>query len=93
MNFDVYDSQPDPKDANARRVRVSMSFFNKNGAKTFEVGPVDAKRLADTRPEAVPVQFQVPLKDLAAGQYTCQINVIDEVGRKFAFPRVPLVVQ
>jgi hypothetical protein len=93
VNFDVYDSQPDPADAKARRVRVSMSFFNKKGAKAFEVGPIDAKRVADTRPEAVPVQFQVPLKDLAAGQYICQINVVDEVGRKFAFPRVPLVVQ
>ena len=43
--------------------------------------------------EAVPVQFQVPLKDLAPGRYICQINVVDEVGRKFAFPRTPLVVQ
>ncbi len=94
VNFDVYDSQPDPADSKARRVRVSMSFFNRKGAKTFEVGPIDAKRVADTRPEAVPVQFQVPLKDLAAGQYICQINVVDRsAGRKFAFPRVPLVVQ
>jgi VWFA-related protein len=93
VNFDVYDSQPDPADGKARRVRVSMSFFNRKGAKAFEVGPIDANRMADTRPEAVPVQFQVPLKDLAAGRYICQINVVDEVGRKFAFPRVPLVIQ
>jgi hypothetical protein len=26
------------------------------------------------------------------GRYTCQVNVIDEVGRKFAFTRAPLVV-
>jgi VWFA-related protein len=93
VNFDVYDSQPDPADFKARRVRVGMSFFNRKGAKAFEVGPIDAKRVADTRPEAVPVQFQVPLKDLAPGRYICQINVVDEVGRKFAFPRAPLVVQ
>ncbi|HEX4134280.1 MAG TPA: VWA domain-containing protein [Bryobacteraceae bacterium] len=93
VNFDVYDSQPDPANTNARRVRVSMSFFNRKGVKAFEVGPIDATRVADTRPEAVPVQFQVPLKDLAAGQYICQINVVDEVGRRFAFPRAPLVIQ
>jgi VWFA-related protein len=93
VNFDVYDSRPDPANAKARRVKVSMSLFNLKGAKAFEIGPLDATQLAPTRPEAVPVQFQVPLKDLAPGRYICQINVVDEVGRKFAFPRAPLVVQ
>ena len=93
ITFDVYDARPDPADAKARRVKVSMSLFNRKGAKAFEVGPLDATQLAPTRPEAVPVQFQVPLKSLAPGQYVCQINVVDEVGRKFAFPRAPLVVQ
>jgi VWFA-related protein len=93
VNFDVYDSRPDPANAKARRVKVSMSLFNPKGVKAFEVGPLDETQLATTRPEAVPVQFQVPLKNLAPGRYTCQIDVIDEVGRKFAFPRAPLVVQ
>jgi VWFA-related protein len=92
VTFDVYDASPDPGDPKSRRVKVSMSLFNQKGAKAFEVGPLDATQLADTRPEAVPVKFQVPLKDLAPGRYVCQINVIDEVGRKFAFPRAPLVV-
>jgi len=91
--FDVYDARPDPADKQARKVKVSMSWFNANGAKAFEVGPLNATQLASTRPEAVPVQIQVPLKDLAAGRYTCQINVVDEVGRKFAFPRTNLVLQ
>ena len=93
VSFDVYDARPDPADAKARKIRVSMSLFNKKGAKAFEVGPLDATRVVDTRPEAVPVQFQVPLRDLAPGHYQCQINVVDVVGRKFAFPRAPLVVQ
>ena len=92
VTFDVYDARPDPANPKARRVRVSMSLFNQAGAKAFEVGPIDATQLAGTRPEAVPVKFQVPLKDLAPGRYISQINVIDEVGRKFAFPRAPLVV-
>jgi len=93
VNFDVYDARPDPADGRARRVKVSMSLFNKKGAKAFEIGPLSATQLVETRPEAVPVQFQVPLKDLAPGRYECQINVVDEVGRKFAFPRAPLVIQ
>jgi hypothetical protein len=92
ITFDVYDAWPDPANSKARRVKVSMSLFNQKGAKAFEVGPLAESQIASTRPETVPVKFQVPLKDLAPGRYVCQINVVDEVGRKFAFPRAPLVV-
>ncbi|MEO8594979.1 MAG: VWA domain-containing protein [Candidatus Solibacter sp.] len=93
VNFDVYDALPDPADTQKRRVKVSMSLFNKKGVKTFEVGPVEATQLAATRPEAVPVQIEIPLKDVTRGEYVCQINVVDEVGRKFAFPRASMIVQ
>jgi hypothetical protein len=93
ISFDVYDALPDPDNYKFRRIAVSMSLFNQKGAKAFEAGPLKATELAVTRPNAVPVQLQVPLKGLAPGRYTCQINVIDEVGRKFAFPRTAMVVQ
>jgi hypothetical protein len=91
--FDVYDAAPDPANTHARKIAVSMSLFNQKGAKAFEVAPIEATELAATRPNTVPVQLQVPLKGLAPGRYICQINVVDEVGRKFAFPRSPLMVQ
>jgi len=91
--FDVYDAAPDPANSKARKVAVSMSLFNQKGAKAFEVARVEATELAATRPNTVPVQLQVPLKGLAPGRYICQINVVDEVGRKFAFPRSPLMIQ
>ena len=93
ISFDVYDAAPDPANPRARRIAVSMSLFNEKGAKAFEAGPLKATELAATRPNAVPVELQVPLKGLAPGRYTCQLNVIDEVGRKFAFPRQALAVQ
>jgi hypothetical protein len=34
----------------------------------------------------------VPLQGLAPGRYTYQINVVDQVGRKFAFPRAAMVI-
>ncbi len=92
VTFDVYDSIPDPKAPNGRRVKVSMSLFTTKGAKAFEIGPIAATQLVSTRPEAVPVQVQIPLKDMAPGRYVCQINVVDELGRKFAFRRAPLIV-
>jgi VWFA-related protein len=93
VDFDVYDAAPDPGNANARRVAVQMSLFNQKGEKAFEVGPIKATGLVSTRPNAVPVQIQIPLKSLAAGRYICQVNVMDEVGRKFAFQRTNMVVQ
>jgi hypothetical protein len=93
VNFDVYDAVPDPANTRNRRVKVSLSLFNKKSVKTFEVGPIEATQLAATRPEAVPVQIEIPLKDVTRGEYVCQINVVDEVGRKFAFPRAPIIVR
>ena len=93
VNFDVYDALPDPANVNRRRVKVTLSLFTRKSVKTFEVGPIDATQLAATRPEAVPVQIEIPLKDVTRGEYVCQINVVDEVGRKFAFPRAPIIVR
>ena len=92
VTFDVYDAKPDPKNAQLRHVLVSMSLFNKAGAKAFEVGPLEMTQLAATRPDTVPVKLQIPLKDLAPGEYRCQFNVVDTVGRKFAFPSSEVVI-
>jgi len=93
VTFDVYDAAPDPADKTLRKVAVTMSLFNQKGQKAFEAGPIVATGVASTRPNAVPVNMQIPLKSLAPGHYVCQLNVVDEVGRKFAFPRQTVVVQ
>jgi hypothetical protein len=69
-----------------------MSLY-KDTAKVFETSPFKLDQMAPTRPDALPVQFMVPLRTLAPGRYVCQLNVVDEIGRKFAFPRAPLVLQ
>ena len=38
-------------------------------------------------------QLQLPAAQLKPGLYTCQVNVIDEVSGKFAFPRIALYVK
>jgi hypothetical protein len=35
----------------------------------------------------------VPAGSLTAGFYTCQINIIDEVAGRFAFPRLEMYVR
>jgi hypothetical protein len=60
--------------------------------KVFESPAVRANRLSEKRPGALPVWIQVPVSQLKPGKYDCQINVIDQFGRKFAFPRTTLAV-
>jgi hypothetical protein len=88
--FEVYDParQPDTKKA---RVVAVVSFY-RQGRKAFESAPVELSALSTTRQGTLPVQFQVPLNVLKPGRYTCQVDVIDEIAKKFDFLRAPLVV-
>ena len=38
-------------------------------------------------------QFELPANSLKPGLYTCQVNIIDEVARRFVFPRLELYVR
>jgi hypothetical protein len=42
---------------------------------------------------AVAFQFDVPLAQLKPGTYVCQVNVIDDAGGTFSFPRMAMMVQ
>ena len=42
---------------------------------------------------AAAFQLEVPLSQLKPGWYTCQVNVIDDAGGTFAFPRLPILVR
>ena len=43
--------------------------------------------------DAVAFQFDVPLAQLKPGTYVCQVNVIDDAGGSFMFPRLALRVE
>ncbi len=88
--FEVYDPDTGPADK-APSITASLSFF-RGKLKAFESDAVQVKHTLGPRPQTVAVQFRVPLERLAPGRYTCQVNVVDEIGRKFAFPRAPLVL-
>jgi hypothetical protein len=49
-------------------------------------------KLIPNRPGVTSFNFQIPLAAMASGQYTAQVNVIDEAGKRFAFPRSSIVV-
>jgi VWFA-related protein len=62
-------------------------------AKVFETPLVEAHAINVPGRDAVAFQFTVPLTSLKDGLYTCQINVIDDTGGTFSFPRTALLVR
>ncbi len=91
---EVYDPTiPDSLPANFRRADVEATVaFYQGDKKIFESVPVRANRLSESRDGTLPVWLEAPISKLAPGNYDCQVNLIDEFGRKFAFPRSPLAV-
>ena len=88
--FEVYD--PGRRNGEeAPSVSATLSLL-RGGRKAFESEPVRVTRLAAGRQATAAFQFQTPLAKLPPGRYTCQVNVIDEIGGRFAFPRAPLIL-
>jgi hypothetical protein len=91
---EVYDPTiPESLPENFRRadVEATLAFYQKD-KKVFETKPIRANRLSDKRTGTLPVWLQMAVADIQPGKYDCQLNLIDEFGRKFAFPRTPMAV-
>jgi VWFA-related protein len=80
------------KEAGHMRVMTSIELLRGN-VRVFSSPLVDATRLNMPENDAVVFAFTVPLNSLADGQYTCQVNVIDDAGGTFAFPRTALLIR
>jgi VWFA-related protein len=74
------------------RVLTSIEFLS-GGVKVYETPLVEAKTINTPERGAVAFQFDVPLAQLKPGAYVCQINVIDDAGGSFSFPRMAMLVQ
>jgi len=76
---------------NAVRVLTSIEFLL-GGIKVYETPMVEATAINIPERDAVGFQFDVPLTGLKPGTYVCQVNVIDDAGGTFSFPRMALRV-
>jgi VWFA-related protein len=74
------------------RVLTSIEFLN-GTTKVYETPLVEAKQINNVSKDAVAFQLEVPLADLKPGLYTCQVNVIDDTGGGYTFPRLALLVK
>jgi VWFA-related protein len=74
------------------RVLTSIEFLS-GGLKVYETPLVEAKAINIPERGAVAFQFDVPLTQLKPGTYVCQVNVIDDAGGSFSFPRMAMKLQ
>jgi VWFA-related protein len=75
----------------AVRVLTSIEFLM-GGTKVYETPLVEATSVNIPGRNAVSFEFDVPLTPLKPGTYVCQVNVIDDAGGSFSFPRMALRV-
>jgi VWFA-related protein len=80
------------RDSGPVRVLTSIEFMS-GGVKVYETPVVEAKAVNIPERGAVAFQFDVPLAQLKPGMYVCQVNVIDDAGGSFGFPRMAMMVQ
>ncbi|MEG9438088.1 VWA domain-containing protein [Edaphobacter sp. HDX4] len=76
----------------AVKVLTSIEFMN-GGVKVYETPLISADTVNVPDRGAVAFQFDVPLTQLKPGTYICQVNVIDDAGGSFSFPRLALRVE
>jgi hypothetical protein len=88
--FEVYDPSMDPE---RKAPNLLAEFELYSGARKIYSSPeLHVDKLGTTRPGVAPFSFQVPLAKLPSGQFISQVSVIDENGKKFAFPRNEVVL-
>jgi len=74
------------------RVLTSIEFLS-GGVKVYETPLVEAKAINTPSRDAVEFQFDVSLAQFVPGNYICQVNVIDDAGGSFTFPRMALLIK
>jgi len=88
--YEVY--EPQAADGASPQLRTSLAFY-RGKVKVYETPVVERTRVDAPDRRAAVFQFEVPPDAFTPGLYTCQINIIDAVAGKFAFPRLALYVR
>src|ERR1043166_5962984 len=87
--YEVYDPA---QDAGMPQLRTSLAFY-RGRVKVFETPVVERTAVDSADRHAAVFQFEVPASSFRTGLYTCQINIVDEVSSRFAFPRLEMYVR
>jgi hypothetical protein len=82
-----------PKGSKAGINLLSSLELIQGSTKVYETPLVQARAVNVEGRDAVAMELDVPLSGLKAGAYLCQLNVIDDAGGSFAFPRFAVLVK
>ena len=88
----VPDSARGQESRSGIRLLSNVAFFQ-GKVKAYESSLVELTELNARERKAAVFQLDVPLTSLKPGFYTCQVNVIDDAGGHFLFPRLALLVR
>jgi VWFA-related protein len=86
------ESRRDKDDKHGIRLLTNVAFFQ-GKAKAYESSLVELTELNARERKAAVFELDVPLTSLKPGFYTCQVNVIDDAGGHFLFPRLALLIR
>jgi hypothetical protein len=97
--YEVYDpaheklAENQPKGARPGINLLSSLELIQGSVKVYETPLVQAKAINVDGRNAVSVELDVPLNGLKPGPYVCQLNIVDDAGGSFAFPRFAVLVR
>jgi len=97
--YEIYDPAHEkaadnaPKGAKPGVNLLSSLELIQGSTKVYETPLVQAKSVNVAARDAVSIELDVPLSGLKPGPYVCQLNVIDDTGGSFAFPRFAVLVR
>jgi hypothetical protein len=74
-----------------RPLAVFVAFY-RGQEKVFETKPFGMTQGLDPKSKSVPVKLTVPLSSVPAGEYTCQVTVLDAADQKVAFWQTPVLL-
>jgi VWFA-related protein len=69
---------------------IAFVSFYQAQTKAFETQPVKVIESMNNRLKTMPLNFSIPLSQLAPGQYECQVSVLDPAEGKATFWRAPV---
>jgi VWFA-related protein len=96
--YEVYDPTRQKADTLPKGAKPGINLLSsleliQGSTKVYETPLVQAKAINVENRDAVAVEMDVPLAGLKPGAYLCQLNVIDDAGGSFAFPRFAVLVR
>jgi len=90
-NVYVYLQAYKPAAAGAQPLIAFVSLYSA-GAEVFKTAPIAVEPNGATRLGVTPLSFDFGIHQLAAGQYDCQVTVLDPATSKASFWRAPIVI-